>query len=175
MKTILIAKGEITPQREIVFPPCHGASNAKVIASILSSTDQVLPTVLLDSDDAGNKMARDLQNGLYQANKERVRGTGNYVAFADSEIEDLFPFDFMVDVVDRWERKADVPFADTAKEGSPIVPQIESWAASQSITLGDGWKVSLSREVKKRALAAPSKIDAETIAKWKAIFSDLLK
>jgi energy-coupling factor transporter ATP-binding protein EcfA2 len=59
IKTLLIARGEIAPQREIVFPPCHGASNAKVVASILSSTDEILPSVLLDGDDAGKKMARD--------------------------------------------------------------------------------------------------------------------
>jgi len=116
MKTLLIAKGEIAPKREIVFPPCHGANNAKVIASILSSTDGKLPAVLLDSDDAGNKMARDLQNGLYKAEKGRVFLTDKYAAFAGSEIEDLFSFHFMVDVVDRWERKTDVPFGDVAKE-----------------------------------------------------------
>jgi energy-coupling factor transporter ATP-binding protein EcfA2 len=173
IKTLLIAKGEIAPKREIVFPPCHGAGNAKIIASILSSTDEKLPAVLLDGDGAGQKMARDLKNGLYHAEKGRVFQTDQYVGFANSEIEDLFPFDFMVDVVDRWERKTDVPFADVAKSGSPIVPQIEAWAASQSLQLAEGWKVSLSREVKKRALANPAKINDAALQKWKKMFLDL--
>jgi len=173
MKTPLIAHGRFAPKREIVFPPCHGAGNAKVIASILSSTDEILPAVFLDADSAGKKMARDLQNGMYQSAKERVILTDKYVSFLDSEIEDLVPFDFMVDVVDRWERKADVPFVDVAKAGSPIVPQIETWATSQSIKLEDGWKVGLSREVKKRALANPAKIGEPTMKIWRQLFDDL--
>ncbi|MBR0903447.1 hypothetical protein [Bradyrhizobium liaoningense] len=173
MKTILIGKSELVPKREIVFPPCHGAGNAKILASILSSTDEKLPAVLLDGDGAGQKMARDLQNGLYQAAKDRVFVTDKYLPFKESEIEDLIPFDFMVDAIDRWERKTEIPFADVAKPGAPIVPQIEKWAASQSLQLTDGWKVSLSREVKRRALANSSKIDAAAIALWKKVFEDL--
>jgi AAA domain, putative AbiEii toxin, Type IV TA system len=173
IKTLLVAKGAFTPKREIVFPPCHGAGNAKVIASILASTDETPPTVLLDGDSVGSKMARDLQNGIYQAYKSRVFLTDRYVGFVESEIEDLFPFDFMVDVVDRWERKADIPFSDVAKAKSPIVPQIEAWAKSQAIELDEGWKVSLAREAKKRALADPTKIDEATTQKWKQMFTDL--
>lgn len=174
IKTLLIANGELTPKREIVFPPCHGAGNAKVIASILSSSDEVLPTVFLDADAAGKKMARDLQNGLYKSAKDRVLLADVYAGFPDAEIEDLVPFDFMVDVIDRWERKADVPFSDVAKSGVPIVPQIEAWAKSQSIQLSEGWKVSLSREVKKRALSNSSKIDDAAIKNWKEVFAALM-
>ncbi|PDT66401.1 OLD family endonuclease [Bradyrhizobium ottawaense] len=173
MKTILVANGSIAPKREIVFPPCHGAGNAKAIASILASTDEKLPLVLLDSDAAGKKMAQDLKNGLYQAEKGRILQTEKYVSFAESEIEDLIPFPFMVEVVDRWERKADVPFADVAKPGAPIVPQIQAWAKSQSVGLNDGWKVSLSREVKKRALAGPTRFDGSVVESWKKVFEDL--
>lgn len=35
IKTVLIANKKINPKREMVFPPSHGANNAKVIASIL--------------------------------------------------------------------------------------------------------------------------------------------
>ena len=138
IKTVLIANKKISPKREIAFPPSHGANNAKVIASILSGKDETLPNVLLDGDHAGAKMARDLPNGLYQSAKNRVRTTDKYVGFADSEIEDLFPQDFLVAAIDRWGRKADVPFGDVVKRGEPIVPQIEAWAKSQSIPLDDG-------------------------------------
>ena len=174
IKTILIAKSKITPQRELVFPPCHGASNAKAVASILSSTSEKMPTVLLDGDEAGKKMTLDLKNGLYQSCKDRIFVADKYAGFPSAEIEDLFPFDFMVDVIDRWERKADTPFSDVAKSGSPIVPQIQAWAKSQSISLEDGWKVELSREVKKRALANPGKLDG-ALDGWKQMFSDLME
>jgi energy-coupling factor transporter ATP-binding protein EcfA2 len=100
IKIILIGNQRISPKREIVFPPSHGARNAKVVASILTGRDEELPIMLLDGDEAGRKMARDMQNGLYQNAKERVLSTDKYAGFADSEIEDLFAPSFLADVID---------------------------------------------------------------------------
>jgi hypothetical protein len=174
IKVLLVGCQMISPKREIVFPPSHGANNAKVIASILTGKDETLPTMLLDGDGAGRKMATDLQNGLYKSAKDRIFTTDKYVGFADSEIEDLFPVKFIVEVVDRWQRQADVPFADVFSTGKPIVPQIEAWAKTQSITLDDGWKVDVAREAKRRALAAKEGFDMSVLTKWKELFDDLL-
>jgi AAA domain, putative AbiEii toxin, Type IV TA system len=175
IKVLLVGNQMISPKREIVFPPSHGANNAKVIASILTGKDETLPTMLLDGDGAGNKMATDLKNGLYKSAKDRIFTTDKYVGFAGSEIEDLFPANFITEVVDRWQRQADVPFADVLSIGKPIVPQIEAWAKTQSITLDDGWKVDVAREAKRRALAAKESFDKSVLAKWKELFDDLLE
>jgi AAA domain, putative AbiEii toxin, Type IV TA system len=175
IKTVLIANKKINPKREMVFPPSHGANNAKVIASILGGKDEVLPNVLLDGDSAGKKMARDLQNGLYQSSKPKVKTTDKYVGFADSEIEDLFPQAFLVGAIDRWGRKSDVPFADVVKSGEPIVPQIEAWAKAQGVPLDDGWKVDVAREAKRRALESTKPLfDTATLDNWAKLFEDLL-
>ncbi|TYO67682.1 AAA family ATPase [Bradyrhizobium hipponense] len=175
IKTVLIANKKITPKREMVFPPSHGANNAKVIASILGGKDQVLPNILLDADDTGKKMSRDLQNGLYQSAKTKVRTVEKYVGFANSEIEDLFPQSFMVAAIDRWGRKADMLFADVVKSGEPIVPQIEVWAKAQGVPLDDGWKVDVAREAKRRALeSAKPLFDDATLSNWAKLFEDLL-
>jgi energy-coupling factor transporter ATP-binding protein EcfA2 len=160
IKIALISQKRISPKREVVFPPSHGASNAKVVASILSGKDEVLPVMLLDGDTAGRKMATDLQNGLYQSAKQKILLTDKYVGFANSEIEDLLPTDFFASVVDRWGRRADVPFADGLQAGKPIVPQIEAWAKSQGVDLYDGWKVDVAREAKRRALAPKFSFDS---------------
>ena len=157
-----------------MFPPSHGANNAKVVASILSGKDEVLPSMLLDGDAAGKKMARDLQNGLYQSDKGKIKTTDAYVGFANSEIEDLFPTPFISNVVDRWGRRADTQFSDVAVPGQPIVPQIEDWAKSESIELYDGWKVDIAREAKRRALAPSHSFEASVIEKWGKMFDDLL-
>lgn len=176
IKTILVGEKRINPKREIVFPPAHGAGNAKVIASILTGKDETFPFIFLDSDSAGNKMARDLQNGLYQSEKNKVLQTGAYVKFSDSEIEDLFPAEFLADAVDRWGRKADVRFADGVVIGTPIIPQIESWAAQQNVKLDDGWKVQISREAKKLAFAKKFKgFPEEVLSMWTKLFTDLLR
>lgn len=92
---------------------------------------------------------------------------GNYAAVREK------PGNFWV--VDRWQRQADVPFADVVSAGKPIVPQIEAWANTQSIILDDGWKVDVAREAKRRALAAKNAFDSSVLAKWKEIFVDLLE
>jgi hypothetical protein len=83
--------------------------------------------LISNPDSAGRKMATDLSNGLYKSAIDRIFTTDKYVGFAE--------------VVDRWQRQADVPFADVVSIGKPIVPQIEAWAKTQLITLEDGWKV----------------------------------
>jgi energy-coupling factor transporter ATP-binding protein EcfA2 len=174
IKVLLIASKRISPKREIVFPPSHGANNAKVVASILSGKDEVLPSMLLDGDTAGKKMARDLQNGLYQSDKGKIKTTDAYAGFENSEIEDLFPTAFIANVVDRWGRHADTPFSDVAVPRQPIVPQIEDWAKSESIELYDGWKVDIAREAKRRALAPSHSFEPSVIEKWGKMFDDLL-
>ena len=171
IKTLLIAAGRIAPKREIVFPPSHGAKNAKVVASILTGRDETLPIMLLDGDGAGRKMATDMKNGLYQEAKDRVLSTNDFAAVQDSEIEDLFPASFLADVVDRWERRSDTPFSDVVDATKSIVPQIETWAISQQITLPEGWKVEVAREAKKRALSGPEgKFDTTILDRWAKLF-----
>ena len=63
IKVLLVGGKKIFPTRELVFPPSHGAKNAKVVASILTGRDEVLPVMLFDGDEAGRKMARDMENG----------------------------------------------------------------------------------------------------------------
>jgi hypothetical protein len=174
IKIILIGNKRISPKREIVFPPSHGANDAKVVASILSGKDEILPVMLLDGDPAGKKMARDLQNGLYQSAKDKILLTDRYAGFENSEIEDLFPTAFLAGVVDRWGRRAETPFADVVRSGKPIVPQIETWAKSQQIELYDGWKVDIAREAKRRALVPSFSFDPGTIENWGKMFDELL-
>lgn len=172
IKTLLIATGRISPKREIVFPPSHGAKNAKVVASILTGRDEVLPIMLLDGDDAGRKVAMDMKNGLYRDAKQRILSTDDFSLVQNSEIEDLFPATFLADVVDRWERRSDIGFSDVVDAQKPIVPQIESWATSQGIVLPEGWKVDVSREAKKRALTqGVGKFDDEVLDRWTKLFS----
>ncbi|WP_287236080.1 hypothetical protein [Mesorhizobium sp.] len=175
IKALLIGGKKISPKRELVFPPSHGARNAKVVASILTGRNEVLPAMLFDGDDAGRKMARDMENGLYQNAKERVLSTDKYVGFAKSEIEDLFPPAFIAEVIDRWEhgRGADKAFAEVVEPGMPVVPQIESWASSQEIELPEGWKVDVARLAKKRALSrGVEKFDKEFVDRWTELFND---
>ena len=173
IKSVLINRKRISPKRELVFPPSHGAANAKAVASILGGKDEVLPSLLLDGDDAGRKTMRDLQNGLYQAEKAKVKNTNAYVGYENSEIEDLVPSDLMIAAVERWGRRAESAFEDVYEAGKPVVPQIEKWAFNQKLDLYEGWKVDLAREVKKKALFG-HEIGEPTLSKWTKLFEDLM-
>ncbi|MGO1081116.1 AAA family ATPase [Inquilinus sp. CA228] len=176
IKALLIGGKKINPSRELVFPPSHGAKNAKVVASILTGRNEILPVMLFDGDEIGQKVSRDMENGLYQTAKERILSTDKYVGFKNSEVEDLFPPEFLTEVVDRLMRQADIPFADVISPGKPIVPQIEAWASSQSISLPEGWKVDVSREAKKRALSRGiNKFDVTVVEHWVQLFNDFEK
>ena len=174
LKALLIGKELISPRCEMVFPPAHGASSVKAIASIMAARNEEPPFILLDGDEAGRKMVRDITNGSYQSSKERILSTGKYVGFANSEIEDLVPLAFLADVIDRWERRPDTPFADVARPGEPVVPQIEAWFKSSGIVPVEGWKVDLSREFKRHAFGAKvDAFDASILGRWAELFRDI--
>jgi hypothetical protein len=105
--------------------------------------------------------------------RPKVKTTNDYVGFDNSEIEDLFPTDFFAAAVDRWGRSAETPFSDVVKAGQPVVPQVEAWAKSQGVDLCDGWKVDVSREVKRRALSADGFND-DVLSNWAKLFGELL-
>jgi hypothetical protein len=152
MKSLLVSAGQITPQRELVFPPSGGAKTAKVVASILTGRDEVLPFVLLDSDRLGKQFADSLKTGPYAEAPGRVLSMQDFVGFDGAEIEDLFPASFLAAELDRMERGPEERLEDWVKEGEPFVPQVEKWAASQGLRLDPNWKVQLAVRGKQRAL-----------------------
>ncbi|MCG3102079.1 hypothetical protein MAQ58_21965, partial [Enterobacter sp. DRP3] len=70
IKSLLIGGKEISPGRELVFPPSGGTKTIRSIASILLGRDERLPKVLLDADTMGAKMKMELSTSLYADQKE---------------------------------------------------------------------------------------------------------
>ncbi len=175
MKTILIADGRLKPGRELVFPPAGGARGVKVVASILGGRDEQLPVALFDSDLQGKATAKSLRDGLYAGEPGLVLEVESFTGMADSEIEDLIPPELLARELDRWQRTAEVPFAEEMKPGTPIVPQIVAWAARHRVELErPGWKVELAKRVKQRLLAdGPGSLMPEVLDRWTAVFKAL--
>lgn len=171
IKSLLIREGRITPKREIVFPPAGGSKTARVVASILTGRDEILPLVLLDGDEPGRRVTKELQTSLYQEAKERVLSVDSFAALTPAEIEDIFPAQFIAEAVDRTYRSAETLFQDALLPGKPIVDQLESWAAGQGVRLPPEWKVVLARRAKELALARGlAHFDDETVARWVSLF-----
>jgi hypothetical protein len=169
VKTILIANGELKPAKEIIFMPAWGVKGVKAIISILTGIDEQLPNVVLDSDMAGTEFQANLLKSIYKDAKDRIVMLGLFAPVTGAaEIEDLFPQALLAKLVDRMFRSAtDKDFSDEVKAGQPIVPQIEAFAATHSITLNNGWKVDLAKQVKQRLLkdGMPDQALRETWAK----------
>lgn len=173
MKAHLIGLKKIAPKQELVFPPAHGANNAKVVASILTGKDEALPIILLDGDDAGKRMQNDMKNGLYQSEKDKILSTDQYSSFEKSEVEDLVPPDLIVNALDRMLREADIPFEDSYLPTQPIVPQIEQWAEQQELELHQGWKVDIAKAIKTKVLTKGLSEDQASYSDiWLKIFED---
>ncbi len=176
IKTILIGKRKIAPKSELVFPPSGGAKTAKVIASILSGRDDILPKVLLDSDAAGKQAIKSLRSDLYVETKDRVFETDEvFTDLKGTEIEDLMPTDLMIQVLDRMERRAEQDFEDIHDPKKPIVPQIKNWAEREGFVMEHGWKVKLALSVKDKLLANTDRYVAEDdLKRWEELFDKLL-
>lgn len=174
IKTLLIASGRLTPGREMVFPPAGGVKGVKAVASVLGSKEDDMPLVLVDSDDAGQKLVKDLRAGLYQGMTERVIEFGDITTLAGAEVEDLIPHDVLVREVDRWFRGPETEFADSVIAGRAVLPQLETWARANGIALELGWKVELAKRVKRVLLnRGPGKIAPETFEVWERLFTAL--
>jgi hypothetical protein len=171
IKSLLVAEGKIKPKRELVFPPCGGTKTARAVASILTGRDDSLPKVLLDGDSPGKRLTDSLKSELYAAAPDRVLMVSDFVGMDKSEIEDLFPPEYLADELDRMIRDADGRLADVVKRTEPFVGQVERWATDQRVTLDPHWKVHLSLRVKQRALAQGlSSFPVEVVERWVRLF-----
>jgi energy-coupling factor transporter ATP-binding protein EcfA2 len=177
IKTILISAGRIRPPHELIFVPAGGIRGVKAVASILAGKDETLPVVLLDGDERGRLLAAELRSGTYAAAQDRVLNAGAYCAFSDAEVEDLMPFGMMVSAASRLLlRGPDDEFQDVAREGTPVVCQIEDYARKHGITLATPrWKIELAGAVRARILKqGRTGIQDAVLSRWTTMFETLI-
>jgi hypothetical protein len=131
--------------------------------------DDVLPIALFDSDGPGLQTIKNLKESLYAKDENRLLTVTDFLKLPDAEVEDLLPHDVVVKAVDSVFKAADTAFADSAKEGATIIPQIEAWARQNGIKLELGWKVDLAKRVKQRLLDS-AKVPDEIVERWRSMF-----
>jgi hypothetical protein len=171
IKALLIGSGKISPRRELVFPPAGGTKTLRITASILTGRDDKLPVVLLDGDEMGARMAKELATSLYQTEKGKVLSTDDFSGFKGSELEDLIPQQSLAAAIDRIFRNSEQQFVEVMKKGSPVIPQVEAWAKSEGIPLHLGWKVEVAKRVKQTALShGIQDIEAGFVDQWVKLF-----
>ena len=176
IKNYLIGKSMISPSREILFLPSGGVSGIKAVVPIISGKNSILPYVILDSDSIGKKTADSLKLNLYKSAEGRVISIGEFVGYDNSEIEDIFPADFLAKVITNYLKGPEEDFSDCVKEDQPIIPQVESYVQNHGLNLDKGWKVEIARIVKSKLLSNPDiiNVDSSNVNEWKNLFNILL-
>ncbi len=175
IKNLLIGKGKLNPEREIVFAPSGGVKGVTNVAAILATKDEELPFVLVDSDKNGKDFKKKLLSGQYKGIEERVCEITDVIDLGESEVEDLFPYSLMKPAINRIFREVeDEFFEDIYTDTLPIVNQIEAFAQKNGVELEKGWKVDLARQVKNRLLRRGLQdIDDSVFKKWKTLFEKI--
>ena len=172
IKRFLIGKGKLQNTRELVFIPTGGVKGMSPVTKLVSARDNTLPYVLLDSDKVGKEYSKNLLNGTYKEQQDRVLEVGRFLGVEEFEVEDLMPSQGLIRIVDRAYRgKTD--FADFYKSGQPIVDQIERWAANEGIVLEkNGWKVELARATFNQFDRVMINIPPELEQAWEKLFKN---
>jgi hypothetical protein len=155
-----------------VFPPAGGAKTARIIASILTGRDEQLPFVLSDDDAVGRSAARELREGLYAEAPDRLLSLKDFV-FEGAEVEDLFPTEFLADIMDRVCSlpRGEQDIRDIVVKEKPFVNQVDAWAKANNFQLPKHWKVDLALAAKRRALQVGiTRFDNDIVERWRILF-----
>lgn len=172
IKRYLIGKGLLRNTKEIVFIPTGGVRGMGPVTKLVSSRDDSLPVVLLDSDNVGKEYQKQLLKGRYRDEKEKVLGVADFLGKKEYEIEDFIPASSLISIIERQYR-SDQYFEDFYQEGEPIVNQIEAWAQKNRIQLEDGWKVEIARIAQNKFDKIMESVPKEMEENWKKLFEKL--
>ncbi len=151
------------------FHLAGGAKGVKAVASMVMAKDDILPIALFDADGPGLQTIKNLKESLYSNDHERLLVVTDFINLPEAEVEDLFPHEFIARAVDSVFKAAETAFADSAKEGSLIVPQVEQWSAKNGLKLELGWKVDVAKRVKQRMLDGV-KVPDDIVERWRQMF-----
>ena len=171
LKIHLIKERKINPDKEIVFVPSGGVKGIAGVAGIVSTKDNELPHVILDSDRIGKDAKKKLESGLYKDSKKLLIEVASVLDFDEGEVEDLIPIELIVRSFAKMFRDVDQDDLENyVKSSLPIIRQLEEFSYKTGLNLYEGWKVDMSRDIKQRIMKnyqAPE----DYVEKWQKLFS----
>lgn len=170
IKNCLISLKKISPKHEMIFIPVGGVKGIKPITSIISGISQSLPYVIVDSDKSGQDYKKILLSELYKNNEEKIIEIKDITGIEMSEIEDIIPFACLERGFIRLLRDIE-DYDFIPKEDSPIIPQFETYAEQNNISLPKGYKVEIAKVVKSRIIETSK--EEEKIKIWDKLFKRL--
>jgi predicted ATP-dependent endonuclease of OLD family len=148
IKKYVLAEGKYKNDKEVVFIPTGGVKGMSPVVKILLGREDNLPYVIMDSDKPGKDKIKQLHNGLYAEEKEKVIPVSEFIGEGEFEIEDLMPLDELARIFAKQYRRvnSEDEFDYLYDKNAPIVNQMEVFAKNNGYTLTEGWKVDLAKE-----------------------------
>lgn len=174
IKNHLIGLSKFNLGKELVFIPTGGVKGMSPVIKILLGRENELPIALIDSDKQGEQKIKQLRNGLYKDEKEKVIPVADILGEGEYEIEDLLPNDELARVFSkkfRGDKTED--FEYIYDKSKPIVDQMEDFAKDNGIELELGWKVDLAKDFQKIFDRIKDRIEGELIGKWEELFKKI--
>ena len=177
IKQYLIYTNKISPVKEMIFVPAGGVKSVKQLTSLIAGKQQELPVIVLDSDKSGEDYANKLEKELYSNDKDKILMIKDFVGIENAEIEDLFPEAILERPIERIINDRDFRFKDKFDRNKPVISQIEEWANIYSIDLIHGYKVELSKDIKRDLISSniSAMIPDEYIKKWVLLFNKIIR
>ena len=177
IKQYLIYTNKISPVKEMIFVPAGGVKSVKQLTSLIAGKQQELPVIVLDSDKSGEDYANKLEKELYSNDKDKILMIKDFVGIENAEIEDLFPEAILERPIERIINDRDFRFKDKFDRNKPVISQIEEWANIYSIDLIHGYKVELSKDIKRDLISSniSAMIPDEYIEKWVLLFNKIIR
>lgn len=170
IKNYLISTKKINPNKEIVFVPSGGIKNIASISSLIGGKNSDIPFIIIDSDKSGSDLKKKLLASLYKDDAKKIIEIKDYTDIEYSEVEDLFPFSLLDKPLLRLLRDSEDNFEDEYDSSKPLINQVEEFAKKNDIALEDGWKVELSKNVKKQMQKSSLTIEDDVTKKWIKLF-----
>lgn len=168
IKKYVLAEGKYRNDKEVVFIPTGGVRGMSPVVKILLGREDNLPYVIMDSDKPGKEKIKQLHNGLYANEKEKVIPITEFTGEGEFEIEDLMPLDELSRLFAKQYRRinSEDEFDYIFDKSLPIVDQMEAFAKENGYKLVEGWKVDLAKDFQRNFDRIVTRCGDEVKGKW---------
>jgi len=175
IKKYVLSQGKYINDKEIVFIPTGGVKGMSPVIKILCGRENDLPFVLLDSDKPGLEKQKQLRNGLYADDKEKILSISTFIKDGEYEIEDLMPSEELARTFSKQYRavNSEEDFDYSFDKTQPLVNQMENYAKENGYVLTEGWKVDLAKDCQKSFAKIFDKASDELKNSWIALFDKI--
>lgn len=168
IKKYVLAEGKYKNEKEVIFIPTGGVKGMSPVIRILLGREDNLPFVIMDSDKPGLDKIKQLRNGLYTNEKDKVISISEFIGEGEFEIEDLMPQDELARLFAKQYRRvnSEDEFDYIYDKNSPIVNQMDKFARENGYNLSDGWKVDLAKDFQRNFDRIVTRCGDDVKSKW---------